>query len=132
MSEQFSENKSNTSIEKQYMLDGKPVCKCKVDYDTNGWCISSWYTGKEYMHKGFGRKTLASVLADLYELTGKPDQIQYIWNGANDYVGEWLERNFNARSTCPIEVQKSSWDDSWDSHVYVLDVGKVLKYFNIV
>ena len=127
----FKENKSNSSIEKQYFLDDKLVCKCKVDYDKNGWCISSWYTEKEYMHKGFGRKTLASVLADLYELTGKPEQIQYIWNGSNDYVEEWLERNFDATNTYPIEVQKNCWEDTWDSHVYDLDVDKVLGYFSI-
>ena len=64
-------------------------------------------------------------------MTSKPDKIEYIWNGANQYVYDWMTHHFDPISKCPIAVQKYASEDDWDSHVYILNVEKVLKYFEI-
>ena len=62
---------------------------------------------------------------------GAPDTVEYIWNGANQYVFDWLEENFGALSKCPIAVQKYASDDDWKSHIYILNREKFLKYFGV-
>ena len=63
---------------------------------------------------------------------GLPKEVDYVWNGSNDYVIEWLNKHFGAISKCPIAVQKNSFDDDWDSHVYVLNRVKFLNYFQLL
>ena len=54
-------------------------------------------------------------------------EIKYIWNGANEYVGEWLEK-FDARNDCPITFLKNNSEDIWECHLYTLDKDKFLLY----
>ena len=105
------------------------LCKCQINVCNKTWTISSWYTNKDYLNKGFGTKTLKHLLRFLYEQFGKPESVEYIWNGANYYVYQWMELNFGAISKCPLAVQKVQSDDDWDSHIYYLNVNKVIKYF---
>lgn len=113
------------------LLEDIEACKCQINVDGSTWTISSWYTNKDYQHKGIGTKTLKQLLQHLYSNFGCPMRIEYIWNGANEYVYEWLEVNFGALSKCPLAVQKTQTDDDWDSHIYYLNVEKVIKYFEL-
>ncbi len=112
---------------------GKKISECKVDadIDTNTWTISSWYTSDEYKHKGYGTVTLKKCLFEMNKKLGLPLKIEYIWNGANEYVLKWLNEHFGAISKCPIAVQKYQSDDDWDSHIYVLNRDKFIKYFDL-
>lgn len=53
------------------------------------------------------------------------------WNGLNQYVYDWLEKNFDAVCNCPLAVQKTQSDDDWSSHIYTLDKDKVLEFAGI-
>ena len=77
------------------------------------------------------RVILNKILQYLYRAYGKPSNIEYIWNGTNEYVFDWLVTHFNAVCKCPIAVQKTQADDDWSSHIYELNVNKVLKYFKL-
>ena len=109
------------------------LCECKIDVDplTKTWTISSWYTTEGHKHHGFGKLTLQKCLDTISSVYGTPDIVEYIWNGANQYVFDWLEENFGALSKCPIAVQKYASDDDWESHIYILNREKFLKYFSI-
>ena len=109
------------------------ICVCKVGYDVSGsgWVISSWFTKEKYQNSGIGKATLQKVLACLYERFGKPDTIGYIWNGTNEYVLKWMEKHFDAKCLCPLAIQKTQSGYDWLSHMYDLDVDKVISYFNI-
>lgn len=110
------------------------ICICKVYMDNKHkvWTISSWYTKEEYKNKGIGKKTLAKIINHLYVVYGKPEKIEYVWNGTNEYVYDWMVKHFDAVCKCPIWVQKTQTEDDWESHVYVLDVDKVLEYFETI
>ena len=120
-------------VECEALLESQRVCFCKVNIDTAGhtWTIASWFTNENLQGQGIGKQTLARVLSKLYGITGTPKEIEYIWNGTNDYVLEWMERHFDAKCSCPIAVQKKQADDDWESHIYKLNVAKVLDYFGI-
>jgi len=109
------------------------LCECKVTVNNNHdiWTISSWYTTKRNSHKGYGKETLKFDLKEIYRLFGQPKIIEYIWNGSNKYVLDWLERNFDAVSQSPIAVQKYNFEDDWNSHIYILDRDKFMKYFDL-
>ena len=109
------------------------LCECKIDVDpgTKTWTISSWYTEEGHKHHGFGKLTLKACLDTIAAVHGAPDTVEYIWNGANQYVFDWLEENFGALSKCPIAVQKYASDDDWESHIYSLNREKFLKYFGV-
>ena len=111
----------------------KKVCECKVcvNKSHDAWSISAWYTSTSYMHKGYGKETLKHILEDMYEELGIPSKIEYIWNGSNQYVMDWLERNFDPVCKLPLAVLKNQEADDWDAHIYVLNRDKVIKYFNI-
>ena len=114
-------------------LENKTVSYCKVNNNNtiHIWTIVLWFTNEGLRGQGVGKKTLAHAISNLYEKTGKPNEIKYIWNGTNSYVLEWLERNFDAECSCPIAIQKKQADDDWESHIYDLDVEKTLAYFEI-
>jgi hypothetical protein len=61
-----------------------------------------------------------------------PNHIEYIWNGQNQYVYDWLVKNFDAVCECPIAVQKTQPGDDWDSHIYELDCNKVLSFAGVL
>lgn len=105
------------------------VCKCQISANKALWTISSWYTHKDFLNQGIGTKTLKFLVAFLYNKFGTPQSIEYIWNGTNYYVYEWIESKFDAISTCPIAVQKTQCEDDWSSHIYNLNVKKVIEYF---
>ena len=109
------------------------VCECKVCYnvDSDIWTISSWHTSTSYSHKGYGKEVLKHALKFMYDTFMIPDSIEYIWNGVNQYVMDWLERNFEPVCKLPLEAQKYNEIDDWDAHIYRLNRDKVLEYFNI-
>lgn len=119
------------SITCETIIENNIACYCRVNFAGDTWTISSWYTAKNYKHQGIGKKTLQTALEKVYDMTSKPDKIEYIWNGANQYVYDWMIHHFDPISKCPIAVQKYASEDDWDSHVYILDVEKVLQYFEI-
>lgn len=129
----YLQEKAKGIVECKAFLDYEEICFCKVntDSDEESWTISSWFTNENMQGKGIGKKTLANVLLALYLKNGTPKKIQYIWNGTNKYVLEWMERHFDAECSCPVAVLKLQADDDWESHIYNLDVDKVLKYFEI-
>lgn len=107
------------------------VCRCKISVLGNTWTISAWYTEKEFQHNGVGILTMQNLMEYLYQKTETPKRIEYIWDGSNSYVYDWLEENFGAISKCPLAVQKTQADDDWDSHIYYLNTQKVIDYFNL-
>lgn len=115
------------------VFDGTEVCKCKVCVGETGkqWTISSWFVKEEYQRIGIGKNALQYVLNYLYRQFGLPKQICYIWNGANQFVYNWMEKHFEPKCCCPLAVQKTQSEDDWLSHIYELDVKKVLQYFAV-
>ena len=108
------------------------LCECRVNVDGDTWTVSSWYASKGNNNKGYGKATLKACLDEIYKKHGLPKRIEYIWNGTNSYVLDWLNKHFGAISKCPIAVQKYASEDDWDSHIYILNKDKFLNYFEIV
>lgn len=109
-----------------------PEGHCQINVNNKCWTITAWYVNKDFQHKGFGRKILRECMESIIQFDGHPKEISYIWNGENNYVYEWLSDNFSPVSSCPIAVQKNAYDDDWTSHIYHLNVEKVLKYFDLM
>jgi hypothetical protein len=126
----YAVREENNYIESIY---GEKISKCRVNIEDSGktWVISSWFTKEGYGGKGIGRKNLQLCLERLYEKYGRPENTQYIWNGTNSYVFDWLVEHFDAVCKCPIAVQKYQADDDWSSHIYELNIDKVFAYFSI-
>lgn len=126
-----AKNKDTCLLSTAFINNSK-ACEAKVSTDDthSTWTISSWYTVKEYQNAGLGKITLGKIIKYLCNKYGNPSKIEYIWNGTNEYVGDWLKRNFDAVCNCPIWIQKTQSDDDWSSHIYELNVGKVIKYFS--
>lgn len=111
------------------------ICHCEIhkkDDDSNTWVITAWYTEDNYKKRGIGTAVLASALREMKTAFGIPDHIEYIWNGQNKYVYDWLVKNFDAVCKCPIAVQKTQPGDDWDSHIYELDCNKTLRFAGIL
>jgi len=109
------------------IIDNDVVSECKVciDRNTKLWNIIYWHTKKEYIHKGYGKLVLSKSLKGLKEKFGKPIRIEYIWNGVNYYVYEWLNKNFSPICTHIYgtgEIQMKS---------YSLDIDSVVEFFGI-
>ena len=125
-------DKEKPSCFETYLVENEePLCECRVAFERDVWSISSWYTNKQYLHKGLGFKTLQHNLQELLSKKGEPEEIRYIWNGANEYVMDWLKQHFTPVSMLPVSMQKENDIDSWDAHVYVLDKDKVFEYFRL-
>ena len=102
--------------------------ECKIIVTNNNvWTISSWQILDKYQHKGIGKNLLCSLVEEILFLCHEPSLIQYIWNGQNDYVLNWLKR-FDAKCLTEENVLKNNADDDWDSHIYVLNKEKFLNY----
>ena len=97
----------------------------------NSWMISEWFVNHDYQHQGLGTELFRESINYLSSNFSYPDKIEYVWNGANQYVYDWLQKNFALVSQCPIAIQKSNTDDDWLSHIYELDVDSVFDYFDI-
>ena len=104
------------------------VCRCDISVDSGVWQITSWYTEKNFMHRGYGKKTLFHLLSYLRKEFGVPGSIEYVWNGANQYVMDWLKENFAPVSKLPLSVMKYSDVDDWLAHIYILDRDKVMEF----
>ena len=109
--------------------NGREVSKCIIEVNKDTWQISSWYTKEDCLGQGFGKKCMRELINHIYSKLGEPSHIEYIWNGQNEYVHEWMQRNFYPISKCPIAVQKYQADDDWESHIYMLNVNAFLTYF---
>lgn len=144
MSENFSDASEELKLNKIVGANGRTVeidaevdgvrvgySRLSVDKLANVWTISEWFVNGEYQNRGYGRTLMYTALSELYSMYGKPFEIQYVWNGQNMYVYDWLSRYFMPVSECPIAIQKVASDDDWDSHIYKIDRDKVLSYFNI-
>lgn len=121
----------NNCYKCEYLVDNKVVCTCQIDTYETEWWITVWKTNSQYRNKGYGKRTMRALLINLYNRLGKPRSIVYIWNGQNQYVFDWMQNNFDATCMCPLAIQKISEEDTWDSHMYTLNVQKFFNYFNI-
>ena len=118
----------------QETFDGEVICSCRISVNVqeHSWNITQWNTREGFKRTGRGKATMRETLAYCMKLYGMPESVCYIWNGANAYVLEWIEKHFNAACTCPLAVQKNQADDDWNSHIYNLDRAMVLQYFKLV
>ena len=117
------------------MIENIEVCRLIINRDIDEyynikWTITSWYTKEGYGHKGYGTKLMQHAIHQMFKSDGKPHTIEYVWNGANQYVYNWLEK-FDPVCKCPLVVLKTQNDDEWDAHIYVLNVKKFLDYFGV-
>lgn len=115
-------------------IGDKEICNCKIyrkNDATNTWVIPAWFTEDGYKNQGIGTNILKHNLQNMADTFGLPDHIEYIWNGQNQYVYDWLEKNFDAVCNCPIAVQKTQSEDDWSSHIYTLNRDKVLDFAGI-
>lgn len=118
---------------KSFSPENEQVSMCKINVnvinDKVRWEISEFFTEKKFMHQGFGKVTMRHLVQCLINKLGNPSSVEYIWNGANSYVLDWITEEFGAVCQCPIAVQKTQSDDDWSSHIYTLDKDRVLNYF---
>lgn len=121
----------NDSIICELMDENTCISSCRINITGKTWTISSWYTAKNRKHNGYGKHVLQTAVQNAYSKTGRPDKVEYIWNGANQYVYDWMSKHFEPVSRCPLAVQKYASCDDWESHIYILNVEKVLNYFGI-
>ena len=114
-------------------VDGVKASECQINInkadDNIKWTISSWFTESGFKHQGIGKHAMSRLVSYCKTVHGYPTEVEYVWNGAHEYVLDWMERHFDAICTCPIAVQKTQSDDDWSSHIYVLNKDKVLDYF---
>lgn len=122
---------NNDSIVCELMDKNTCISSCRINITEKTWTISSWYTAKDQKHNGYGKYVLQTAIQNAYSKTGCPDKVEYIWNGANQYVYDWMSKHFEPVSRCPLAVQKYTSSDDWESHIYILNVEKVLDYFGI-
>jgi len=114
-----------------FKKDDEQVGKLIVDYKENklenyvDLTISSWYVNEGYQNRGYGKEMLKKVFNSIDKDT--INEIKYIWNGVNEYVGWWLNK-MNAVNDCPIQFLKNSEKDSWECHLYTLDKNIFLDY----
>ena len=113
---------------KELIINNQRMSYCKINRDNNNaWTISEWFTDKNHLHQGYGKQVLTSLLHEMYENFGRPSEVKYIWNGANEYVMDWLKR-FDPVCMLPITAMKYSEIDKWEAHVYTLNTDKILRY----
>ena len=111
------------------------LCKCTISVDLakDSWTISQWYANKNYQHKGYGRMTMKALVQRLVARHGLPNEVIYIWNHANQYVYDWIYKNFDAKlSDEAIKVLKYSTEDVKEGHEYYLNPNKFFKYFGVI
>lgn len=111
----------------------KPVghITISVNAKTNSWMISEWFVDHTYQHQGIGKELFQKSIEFMNSHFPYPNKIKYVWNGANQYVYDWLQKNFSPVSQCPMAIQKFNADDDWLSHVYELDKKSLYDYFGV-
>ncbi len=129
MSLSFVTVKQNNVYTTTAFLNNKDaVCECKISADTSRWVISSWFTMDGYKHNGYGSLTLKACVKEILQNKIYPNTIEYVWNGKNKYVLDWLITHFHAVCNCPVAVRKYATDDDWESYIYTLDQSEFMKY----
>ena len=109
--------------------DRTTISECKISTSNGIWSVTEWFTNHNYMHQGYGDKVIRTAFQTLYDTYGYPEEVRYNWNGANEYVFDWLQRHFSPTSLLPIAEQKYMEGDCWEAHIYRLDKTKVFNYF---
>lgn len=107
------------------------VGRCEMSYGVSKWGIKEWFVEDGYKRKGIGKQMMKLLMEDLLKDTGKPVEVIYTWNGENEYVYDWLIRNFNAVCQEDLNVLKNDSKFGWKAHLFKLDTNLVLKYFDI-
>ena len=111
---------------------GVMVGRCSISNQEGVWTISAWYIDNPYQNKGLGRKLLFDTCEELAEKDRMPGEIQYNWNGTNNYVFDWLSENFSPLSMCPMSVLK--YEDIYpadipEGHLYKLVREQFIDYW---
>lgn len=121
------------ALMKSVLLDeDRIIGRCTVSASQGIWTISAWYVDEEYQNRGLGRKLLFNTCENLEKKVGEPMEIQYNWNGTNDYVFNWLSENFSPLSMCPMSVLKYEDiypEDIPSGHLYKLKKEQFVKYW---
>lgn len=109
------------------------VCKASASVDMFEYSVNirSWFTQDGYKNHGYGRETMRRLLLHVKYLLSRIDIATYTWNGTNEYVLNFIQNRLGAVCICPIAIQKKCPDDDWSSHIYNLDINKVVEYFRI-
>ena len=111
--------------------DYKTMSECKISVGAeNIWSITEWFTDTKYQHQGYGNYLMKTALHLLFKQLGSPNEIRYNWNGVNQYVMDWLTRNFDAVSIMPIAELKYAHNDTWKAHIFILNKDEVFKYYH--
>lgn len=110
---------------------GRQVGKCAMSYGPAKWSIVEWFVDGFYKHQGIGKHLMKLLMEDLIKDTGKPKEITYTWNGENEYVRDWLERNFDAECEEDVNASKYKAEYSKDAHLFKLNVDMVFEYFGL-
>lgn len=111
--------------------DNCTIGRCTITVKKNQLTISEWYVSDWFSNRGIGRELLTFLIKYSIGDVGDLKEVLYIWNGANEYVYDWLVRNFNAEVNLSIQEQKNSYDDTKDGHFYKLDIDMFKDYFDI-
>ena len=117
-----------------FKKDDEQIGKLIVDYKENklenyvDLTISAWYVDRGYQDRGYGKEMLKKVFNSIDK--DNINEIKYIWNGENEYVGWWLDK-MGAVNDCPIQFLKNSEKDSWECHLYTLNKNTFLNYLEL-
>ena len=119
------ENGRNITCE--LYVEDKRIARAEigVDNEKRTYTIVARYVIDGYKHMGYGKMALQFLFDELDRNYG----VNYIWDGANEYVGDWL-RKFDAVCTVPLVVMKTQAEDDWESHIYRLNAKKFFEYLN--
>ena len=122
--------KQGENVYRTFMEDnnGKKIGRCCISVKGKVWTISEWFVDRNYMHQGYGKTILACCAKSLYRLHGLPVRVKYLWNGANEYVYDWMVKNFKAKCCCSVAELKTTEEDIWLAHEYDLSPACFVAY----
>lgn len=120
-----------TQLLKKNTSEDIEIGNCKLIVFDDHWVISGWYVKKEFQNQGFGNELLKRSFQYSIDQNYNPSKIDYIWDGTNRYVYDWIVENFDAVCDCPIAVRKNAFDDDWNSHIYHLNRDMLFEYFGL-
>lgn len=103
-------------------------CKISTTNENTEWMITKWNTRSSFSRHGFGTTALASAIRYMDVHFPHPKRITYSWNGENEYVKTFLEKNFDATLLESIADIKHDPADSKKSHIFNLDVPKAMSF----
>ena len=113
----YSSTKLRYNIKCSAVYNDIEICECELytDKEYTFWTIHYWHVNDGYGKNGIGTKTMRELISHTYNTHGIPEKIEYVWNGENSYVFDWIYKNFDAVCLCPITVQKTHPEDDWMS-----------------